>query len=138
VNHSGTTLQEIVRSVKRMTDMVSHIAGASRDQNAGIGQVNMAVSQVDQVTQANAAHTEELSSTAESLAEKAEHLQRLLSGFAFSDTLLQRERSQPAAKPVLHSAPAARARFGTPPPRGARNRSGKPFGANGHASFEEF
>ena len=137
VNHSGTTLQEIVRSVKRMTDMVSHIAGASRDQNAGIGQVNMAVSQVDQVTQANAAHTEELSSTAESLAEKAEHLQQLLAGFAFSDAPVRREQPRPHNKPA-HSAPTARVRFVTQPSRAARSRNGGHNGANGHASFEEF
>src|SRR6478609_2667215 len=137
VNHSGTTLQEIVRSVKRMTDMVSHIAGASRDQNAGIGQVNMAVSQVDQVTQANAAHTEELSSTAESLAEKAEHLQQLLAGFAFSDAPVRREQPRPHNKPA-HSAPTARVRFVAQPSRAARSRNGSHNGANGHASFEEF
>ncbi|HYQ46566.1 MAG TPA: methyl-accepting chemotaxis protein [Polyangiaceae bacterium] len=138
VNHSGTTLQDIVRSVKRMTDMVSDIAGASRDQNAGIGQVNMAVSQVDQVTQANAAHTEELSSTAESLSEKAEHLQQLLAGFTFSDALRSRERGQANVKPALPSARAPRVRFAAPPLRGTHNRSGNHAAANGHAGFEDF
>lgn len=135
VNHSGTTLQEIVRSVKRMTDMVSDIAGASRDQNAGIGQVNTAVSQVDQVTQANAAHTEELSSTAESLSEKAEHLQQLLSGFTFSDVVVRRERPQAPSKSTWQGGRPPRVRAGAQEVKSARGGAAR-NAANGH--FEEF
>lgn len=138
VNHSGTTLQEIVRSVKRMTDMVSDIASASRDQNAGIGQVNTAVSQVDQVTQANAAHTEELSSTAESLSEKAEHLQHLLSGFTFTDAVPRRERPATVRPAWQGSRPPVRVRSGTHEIRAARSGNAQRSIANGHASFEEF
>jgi methyl-accepting chemotaxis protein len=81
VNQSGTTLSEIMGSVKRVTDIISEIAAASREQNTGLDQVNKAVSQLDQVTQTNAAQTEELSATAEALSEQASELQALVAKF---------------------------------------------------------
>jgi ABC-type transporter Mla subunit MlaD len=68
-------------SVKRVTDIISEIAAASREQNTGLDQVNKAVSQLDQVTQTNAAQTEELSATAEALSEQASELQALVAKF---------------------------------------------------------
>jgi methyl-accepting chemotaxis protein len=81
VRASGETVAEIVGSVKRVTAMVTEISAASREQNAGVDQVSKALSQVDQVTQSNAAKTEELSSTAQSLASDAEHLRALVGRF---------------------------------------------------------
>ncbi len=81
VNESGRTLGDIVTSVKRVTDIVSEIAAASREQASGIEQVNRAVTEMDQVVQTNAAQTEELSATAEQLAEKASQLQQVVSQF---------------------------------------------------------
>jgi methyl-accepting chemotaxis protein len=85
VNASGRTLTEIVTSVKRVTDIVAEIAAASREQAGGIEQVNKAVTQMDQVTQANASQTEEMSGTAESLAGEAGKLQTLISQFKLGD-----------------------------------------------------
>jgi len=81
VNRSGQTLQEIVTSVKRVTDIVAEIAAASREQSSGIDQVSRAVAQMDQVTQANASQTEELSGTAEGLSSQAQELQMLVARF---------------------------------------------------------
>jgi methyl-accepting chemotaxis protein len=81
VNRSGETLQGIVGSVKRVTDIVGEIAAASGEQSTGIEQVNGAMTQMDQVTQANSAQTEELSATAQSLSEQAAHLMQLVSIF---------------------------------------------------------
>jgi len=81
VNQSGETLQGIVTSVKRVTDIVGEIATSASDQSAGVEQVNTAVTQMDQVTQANSAQTEELSATAQSLAEQAARLQEVVSMF---------------------------------------------------------
>jgi methyl-accepting chemotaxis protein len=89
VDQSGQTLNEIVTSVKRVTDIVSEIAAASREQASGIEQVNKAVSQMDQVTQGNASQTEELSGTAESLSSQAAQLQQLVAQF----NLVKRGRS---------------------------------------------
>ena len=92
VNQSGHTLAEIVTSVKRVTDIVSEIAAASREQAGGIEQVNKAVTQMDQVTQGNASQTEELSGTAEGLAGQAAQLQQLVAQF----NLVKRDR-EPAS-----------------------------------------
>ncbi len=83
VNMSGTTLQGIVGSVKRVTDIVGEIAAAAEEQSTGVEQVNTAMTQMDQVTQSNSAQTEELSSTAESLSQQAAGLLRLVNTFTF-------------------------------------------------------
>ncbi|MGA9668582.1 MAG: methyl-accepting chemotaxis protein, partial [Terracidiphilus sp.] len=84
VNRSGETLQGIVGSVKRVTDIVGEIAAASGEQSTGIEQVNTAMTQMDQVTQANSAQTEELSATAQALSEQSARLMGLVSTFTLS------------------------------------------------------
>ncbi len=86
VNRSGSTLDEIVTSVKRVTDIVTEIAAASREQSTGIDQVNKAVTQMDAVTQRNAGQTEELSATAQTLTEQADQLRDLVARFKLSET----------------------------------------------------
>ncbi len=81
VNKSGETLNEIVVSVKRVTDIIAEIAAASKEQLAGIEQVNKAVAQMDRVTQANATQTEQVSGTAESLLTHAEQLLQVVGRF---------------------------------------------------------
>ena len=82
---SGEALQQIIGSVKRVTDFVSEIAAASREQSTGINQVNKAVTQMDQVTQTNAAQTEELSGTAEELATQGKRLLTVVAQFHIAD-----------------------------------------------------
>jgi methyl-accepting chemotaxis protein len=82
-----------VTSVKRVTDIIGEIVAASQEQSTGIDQVNRAVGQMDQVTQSIATQTEELSSTAESLATQAHQLQELVGRFKLD---YQRESSGPA------------------------------------------
>ncbi|MBK7401237.1 MAG: MCP four helix bundle domain-containing protein [Myxococcales bacterium] len=96
VTSSGATLEEIVTSVKRVTDMVSEIAAASREQETGIDQVNQAVVQMDRVTQSNAAQTEELSATARGLAGQSEQLQGLVSRFRLGDDGVVEAKPAPA------------------------------------------
>ncbi len=81
VNCSGETLQGIMHSVKRVTDIVGEISAAADEQSTGIDQVNTAVTQIDQVTQSNSAQTEELSSTAQSLAQQSARLLKLVGIF---------------------------------------------------------
>jgi methyl-accepting chemotaxis protein len=104
VNRSGETLLGIVGSVKRVTDIVGEIAAASGEQSAGIEQVNTAITQMDQVTQSNSAQTEELSGTAQALAEQAAHLMELISAFTLSQgSRNQRERGSKAPRPAASS-----------------------------------
>jgi methyl-accepting chemotaxis protein len=81
VDRSGRTLVDIVTSVMGVTQIVGEIAAASAQQATGIDQVNRAVTQMDGVTQANAARTEELSATAQALAEQARQLRALVARF---------------------------------------------------------
>jgi methyl-accepting chemotaxis protein len=78
---SGDLLKELVPSIRKTAELVQEVATASREQAAGVAQVNRAMSQVDQVTQTNAAAAEELSSTAEELAAQAATLQQSMSVF---------------------------------------------------------
>jgi methyl-accepting chemotaxis protein len=74
VADAGTTMDEIVAAVQRVTDMIGDIAAASREQSSGIGQVNTAVTQLDRMTQQNAALVEESAAAAESLKDQAQRL----------------------------------------------------------------
>jgi methyl-accepting chemotaxis protein len=82
MGQAGTTMQEIVDSVKRVTDTMSEImAAASQEQSSGIEQVNQAIGQMDQVTQQNAALVEEASAAAESMQDQAAKLAQVVSVF---------------------------------------------------------
>ncbi|CNB18653.1 methyl-accepting chemotaxis protein [Yersinia ruckeri] len=81
VESSGTTMEEIVRSVTRVTDIMGEIASASDEQSRGIEQVSLAVTQMDQVTQQNAALVEEAASAANALEEQAGYLSHAVSAF---------------------------------------------------------
>jgi methyl-accepting chemotaxis protein len=85
VNQSGSHLEEIVASVKRVTDIVGEIAASSREQSTGIEQVNTAVTQMDAVTQSNASQTEELAGTADGLSGQAQSMMTLVQQFKLSD-----------------------------------------------------
>jgi methyl-accepting chemotaxis protein len=74
VNQSGQTLEEIVNSVKRVTDIIAEISAASQEQASGIDQVNKAVMQMDQGTQQNAALVEQATSASQSMKQQAEAL----------------------------------------------------------------
>jgi methyl-accepting chemotaxis protein len=112
VNRSGESLREIVTAIKRVTDIVTEIAAASREQATGIGQVGLAVGQMDQVTQSNAAQTEELASTADSLSSQAVQLQGMVAryrlGVEAAPAAGTAARSVPARAPARAAKPAAR------------------------------
>jgi methyl-accepting chemotaxis protein len=74
VDQAGTTMAEVVDSVKRVTDLMAEITAASDEQSAGVSQVGEAVGKMDQVTQQNAALVEESAAAAESLKIQAQRL----------------------------------------------------------------
>ncbi len=74
VNQSGKTLEEIVSSVKRVTDIIAEITAASQEQAQGIDQVNKAIMQMDETTQQNAALVEETTSASQSMKDQAKEL----------------------------------------------------------------
>jgi methyl-accepting chemotaxis protein len=85
VDQAGATMEEIVTSIKRVTDIMSEIASASHEQSAGIEQVNQAIAEMDQVTQQNAALVEEAAAAAESLQDRAADLVSAVSAFRLQD-----------------------------------------------------
>ncbi|SFB24695.1 methyl-accepting chemotaxis protein [Collimonas sp. OK607] len=81
VNQAGSTMSEIVASVKRVTDIMGEITSASREQEAGIEQINQAIGEMDTVTQQNAALVEEAAAATLSLQEQADNLAQVVRVF---------------------------------------------------------
>lgn len=81
VAEAGVTMDEIVTSVKRVTDIMGEIASASNEQSAGIEQINMAINQMDEVTQQNAALVEEAAAASQSMQDQAASLSRVVGVF---------------------------------------------------------
>ena len=81
VSDAGTTMNDIVTSVQRVTDIIAEIRAASQEQSDGINQVNAAVGHLDQMTQQNAALVEEAASAAESLKDQSHRLSTAISVF---------------------------------------------------------
>ena len=102
VADAGATMHEIVDSIGRVTSIMSGIALASQEQSAGIEQVNVAITQMDQVTQQNAALVEEAAAASEALREQSRALSALVSTFRF-----EAGAPRPAARPrVANRAPS--------------------------------
>ncbi|MGH8509570.1 MAG: methyl-accepting chemotaxis protein [Gammaproteobacteria bacterium] len=85
VDASGSTLVEIVTWVKKVSAIIADIAAASQEQSAGIEQVNRGITQMDQVTQQNAAFVEEMASASQSMNEQAVHLTQAIQSFRLKD-----------------------------------------------------
>ena len=119
VHEAGQSMGEIVTQVKRVNDLINEISASSVEQSTGIGQIGDAVSQLDQVTQQNAALVEESAAAAESLKHQAANLAQTvavfkLSGnqqaFAPAPTYTAPAASKPKVAPRIASKPAAAAK----------------------------
>ncbi len=138
VDQAGVTMADIVQSITRVTDIMSEIASASMEQTMGIEQINSAISQMDEVTQQNAALVEEAAAAAGSLQEQAATLAEVVSIFKVGHDAVAKPaprppmRKSPAGKPVARPAGNAAAVSHAPATR-------RPALANGAAEdWEEF
>jgi methyl-accepting chemotaxis protein len=104
VGQAGVTMDEVVDSVKRVTNIMSEIANASAEQSAGIEQVNLSIIEMDGMTQQNAALVEQAAAAFQSLQDQAAELQRVVSIFK-----LEGEEAGAAAAPAASTAVATRA-----------------------------
>ncbi len=111
VGAAGQTMDEIVESVKQVSDLIAEIAAASREQSSGIAQVNIAVTQMDQVVQQNASLVEQATAATESMKEQAGSLLQSVARFKLAEaTALAAprwatpRRVAPAPIEVRHSA----------------------------------
>jgi methyl-accepting chemotaxis protein len=103
VGQAGVTMDEVVASVKRVTDIMSEIANASQEQSAGIEQVNLSIIEMDSMTQQNAALVEEAAAAAQSLQDQASELAHVVSIFKLVDG----EEAHVVAKPAAVAAAVA-------------------------------
>ena len=120
VQQAGSTMGEVVDSVRRVTDIMAEITAASAEQSMGIDQVNQAIAQMDQVTQQNAALVEEAAAAAESMQDQAARLAQVAAGFQLEHVA--------TAAPVRAARPARAAIATTQKlaPRPPQARAGKP------------
>ncbi|MEJ8838976.1 methyl-accepting chemotaxis protein [Ramlibacter sp. AN1133] len=109
VEAAGRTMDDIVASVKKVSDLISEIAAASHEQSSGIEQVNTAVTQMDQVVQQNASLVEEATGATESMKEQAATLLRTVARFRIAGEVPQAARTREDAAPAM-PAPARPAR----------------------------
>jgi methyl-accepting chemotaxis protein len=114
VGKAGATMDEIVRAVKRVTEIMSAIAAASQQQGSGIGQVNDAVMQMDKVTQQNSALVEEIAAAAKALEERAQGLVASVSVFTLTNeedesTTRRAERPRALVPPAPRAAASLKA-----------------------------
>jgi PAS domain S-box-containing protein len=103
VTQSGQTLEQIVLSVKKVSDIVAEIAAASREQSSGIEQVNKAVMQMDEMTQQNAALVEQATAASQSMADQARDLTKMMERYQVGESgsagRAIRSEAAPAARP---------------------------------------
>jgi methyl-accepting chemotaxis protein-1 (serine sensor receptor) len=134
VDEAGRTMNEIIGAVQRVTDIMGEIAAASEEQSSGIDQVARAVTQMDEVTQQNAALVEEAAAAAQSLEDQAGALRTAVETFRLNDeatagfsaiaTPKAKARVTTVAKPVQKSAPKAAVRAPAAAPKLAATAGG--------------
>ncbi|MBA5686387.1 methyl-accepting chemotaxis protein [Rugamonas apoptosis] len=151
VQQAGSTMQEVVASVKRVTDIMGEITSASSEQSTGIDQVNTAITQMDHVTQQNAALVEEAAAAAASMQEQAARLADVVGSFKLGNEAMLaapvrapiRAAAVAAPKaPARPAAPAAKRLAAVPSPAKAKAKAkpspSKPATVGGDQDWEEF
>lgn len=107
VDTAGKTMEEIVQSVRRVTDIMAEISAASQEQRGGIEQVNNAIVQMDKVTQQNAALVEEAAAAAKSMEDQTGAMAQMVAQFQLSDGFASAQ-VKPASAPSRPAAAAER------------------------------
>ncbi|MYM39163.1 methyl-accepting chemotaxis protein [Pseudoduganella sp. CY13W] len=146
VGQAGVTMEEVVSSVRRVTDIMSEIANASQEQSAGIEQVNHSIIEMDAMTQQNAALVEEAAAAAQSLQDQANELARVVSIFKLTEgedrsvaTYQPAAAAKPVAKPVAPRAPVKKLAATPAPAPAAKPKKAAPApSAASSDEWEEF
>ncbi|MES2151925.1 MAG: methyl-accepting chemotaxis protein [Pseudomonadota bacterium] len=106
VDQAGTTMSAIIKSVRRVSDIMNEISAASQEQTEGLEQINQAVLQMDQVTQQNATLVEQAAAAAASMQDLAAHLSRVVSVFTLAEASPAALRLVPGQIQTVVEAPA--------------------------------
>jgi methyl-accepting chemotaxis protein len=136
VNRAGAALAEIVASIRQVAEIVSDIAVASGEQSTGIGQVNIALSQMDEVTQQNSALVEQNASAAKALEEQSQMMTESVSKFRVGNDM-----PQPSARTSAASSRGHVSKSGQRPvarPAAAMTRGNTALAASPDQEWEEF
>ncbi|KJV47558.1 chemotaxis protein [Pantoea sp. BL1] len=115
VSSAGSTMNDILKSVQDVNEIMKHIAAASEEQSKGISQVGTAVTEMDSVTQQNASLVEQVSAAASALERQTEELQASVAKFRLSDSAPSgKAQAAPAStvlrRPLLTSTPVAQSK----------------------------
>ncbi len=129
VQDAGSTMDEIVASVQRVTDIIGEISAAALEQSQGIGEVNEAVTRLDQMTQQNAALVEESAAAAESLKDQAHRMTTVVANYRLDATSDFGGFAAPAAHAPVAAKAIAKAGGYKPATTGARSAVAKPVAA---------
>ena len=140
VDQAGATMNEVVASVKRVTDIIGEITSAGREQTVGLEQINQAILQMDDATQQNAALVEQASAATQSLQEQAENLSRAVDVFKLGDGALPTPPMTPArvTSPRTAAAPARIARSTSAPEKPGMSKAAPPAVSKSPANAEEW
>lgn len=111
VRSAGTTMQDIVDSVSKVTDVIGEISAGTREQSAGIGQINQAVAEMDSMTQQNAGMVQQISRAAADMRQHAEQLNELLAAFVLGHDALSGTATERAAPRLAQPAAEQRKRI---------------------------
>ena len=104
VQEAGATMDEVVAAVQRVTSVVGEISVATREQTDGIEQMNLAIMQMDQTTQQNAALVEQAAAAASAMSDQASDLEHLVSRFRLAHDAHAPAIAHPAGRPRLTAA----------------------------------
>ncbi len=153
---AGDMLAKLVPDIQKTAELVQEISAASREQDAGAGQINQAMQQLDQVIQQNAGAAEELASTSEELSSQADLLQTSISFFKTDESAAVRTTAKVLRKPehrvaVAHIGHEIKKVEGPKGPKAMAGRSevksgialdmggsGNGHGDNGDKEFEKY
>jgi len=145
VSDAGNTMNEIVASVQRVTDIIGEITAAASEQSEGIAGVNSSVNQLDQMTQQNAALVEQSTAAAESLKDQAAMLTRVVSTFRLqndgrssSGYSSSRSPAPSVAKSSYKAPPRPMKAMASPPPPAASQSKGSSSANGSTDSIEEW
>ena len=146
VQQAGAAMTEVVDTVRSVTDIVSEISAASAEQSTGIDEINRAITQMDEVTQQNAALVEEAAAASQSLQEQAGNLASVVGTFKLAHDQASAAqhstpvRHAPAAKPpaARKAAPLKLATQRDPGPASSKASASAGAGAGAGGDWEEF
>ncbi|MBX9900108.1 MAG: MCP four helix bundle domain-containing protein [Burkholderiaceae bacterium] len=139
VDEAGKTMDEIVTSVQHVADIMSEITAASQEQSAGIEQVNLAITQMDEMTQQNAALVEQAAAAAESMEEQSAELAKSVDVFKLNQNHLSSVKTsraqQNTARSMAQASPMARQQLAMSQQTKATKKSNKDTSDDSWESF---